>query len=112
MSSVLVVDDEAPMLRLMMRWVELTGHQAAAAASAEEALDVLAEQRPAVAVCDVRMPGHDGIWLADRIRQQFSGTAELYSYFASTAVILILVSVMPPNRPDHWLSGARHPDPG
>ena len=38
---------------------------------------------------------------------QFSGTAELYGYFASTAVILLLVSVMPPNRPDNWLSGAR-----
>jgi len=39
--------------------------------------------------------------------QQFSGTAELYGYFASTAVILVLVSLMPPNRPDNWLSGAR-----
>ena len=75
MSSVLVVDDEAAMLRLMKRWVELTGHRASAAASAEEALEVLAEQKPAVAVCDVRMPGHDGIWLADRIRQQFPETA-------------------------------------
>jgi len=44
--------------------------------------------------------------------QQFSGTAELYTYFASTAVILVLVSVMPPNRPDHWLRGARGADPG
>ena len=42
--------------------------------------------------------------------QQFSGTAALYSYFASTAVILLLVTLMPPNRPDNWLSGARHPD--
>jgi hypothetical protein len=36
---------------------------------------------------------------------QFEGTAELYTYFASTAVILILVSLMPPNRPDRWLGG-------
>jgi hypothetical protein len=39
--------------------------------------------------------------------QQFSGAAELYVYFASTAVILVLVSLMPPSRPDNWLSGAR-----
>ena len=38
---------------------------------------------------------------------QYSGTAELYTYFASTAVVLVLVSLMPPNRPDNWLSGAR-----
>ena len=36
---------------------------------------------------------------------QFSGTASLYTYFASTAIILILVSLMPPNRPDRWLGG-------
>ena len=36
---------------------------------------------------------------------QFSGTASLYMYFASTVVILILVSLMPPNRPDRWLGG-------
>jgi len=36
---------------------------------------------------------------------QFAGTASLYTYFASTAVILILVSLMPPNRSDRWLGG-------
>jgi hypothetical protein len=37
--------------------------------------------------------------------KQFSGTASLYTYFGSTAVILILVSLMPPNRSDRWLGG-------
>jgi hypothetical protein len=39
--------------------------------------------------------------------KQFAGTASLYTYFGSTVVILILVSLMPPNRPDRWLGG-RH----
>ena len=34
---------------------------------------------------------------------QFGGTASLYQYFGATAVILILVSLLPPNRPDSWL---------
>jgi hypothetical protein len=34
---------------------------------------------------------------------QFEGTASLYSYFGATVVILILVSLLPPNRPDSWL---------
>jgi len=34
---------------------------------------------------------------------EFAGTASLYQYFAATAVILILVSLLPPNRPDAWL---------
>ncbi len=36
---------------------------------------------------------------------QFAGTESLYMYFGATAVILILVSLMPPNRPDRWLGG-------
>lgn len=34
---------------------------------------------------------------------QFSGTASLYQYFGATVVILILVSLLPPNRGDRWL---------
>jgi hypothetical protein len=34
---------------------------------------------------------------------QFEGTASLYQYFGATVVILILVSLLPPNRPDRWL---------
>jgi hypothetical protein len=34
---------------------------------------------------------------------QFSGTASLYQYFGATVVILVLVSLLPPNRPDSWL---------
>jgi len=34
-----------------------------------------------------------------------AGSASLYTYFASTAVILLLVRLLPPNRPDRWLAG-------
>jgi len=37
--------------------------------------------------------------------KQYAGTASLYAYFGSTVVILILVSLMPPNRSDRWLGG-------
>lgn len=38
---------------------------------------------------------------------QFEGTASLYQYFGATVVILILVSMLPPNRPDRWLRSGR-----
>jgi hypothetical protein len=38
--------------------------------------------------------------------KQFAGTASLYAYFGATVVILILVSLMPPNRSDRWLGGS------
>jgi hypothetical protein len=37
---------------------------------------------------------------------QHEGTASLYTYFGSTAVILLIVRLLPPHRPDRWLAGA------
>lgn len=33
------------------------------------------------------------------------GTASLYTYFGVTAVVMVLVMLLPPNRPRAWLSG-------
>jgi len=33
-----------------------------------------------------------------------SGTASLYAYFGSTAIIFLLVLILPPNSPRNWLS--------
>ena len=35
------------------------------------------------------------------------GTASLYTYFASTAIIFLLVLRLPPNGPPDWLSARR-----
>jgi hypothetical protein len=34
-----------------------------------------------------------------------AGTASLYTYFGATAVVILLVLLLPPNRPRAWLSG-------
>ena len=74
-NSVLIVDDENGVRDLMARWLEAGGYAVTTAASAEEALGQFEAAPPAVALCDIRMPGHDGIWLAERIRQQYPETA-------------------------------------
>ena len=51
------------------------GHRVVMAANAEEALWHVRRAPPAVAVCDIRMPGHDGLWLAQRIRTDAPETA-------------------------------------
>lgn len=75
MTDVLIVDDENTVRDLMARWLESGGYSVVTASSAEEALDSLETATPAVALCDIRMPGHDGLWLADRIRQRYPETA-------------------------------------
>lgn len=74
--SVLIVDDENGVRDLMRRWLEAGGYAVTAAATAEEALGRLeSSDPPAVALCDIRMPGHDGLWLAERIRRRYPETA-------------------------------------
>jgi putative nucleotidyltransferase with HDIG domain len=73
--SVLVVDDENVVRDLMSRWLEAGGYSVASAAGADEALGLMQTRPPAVALCDIRMPGRDGLWLADRIRQNYPETA-------------------------------------
>lgn len=73
--SVLVVDDENSVRNIMARWLEAGGFQVTTAGSAEEALGCLHDSPTAVALCDIRMPGHDGVWLAERIRQEYPETA-------------------------------------
>ena len=36
------------------------------------------------------------------------GTASIFSYFGATAVTILLVLLLPPNRPRAWLSGGGH----
>jgi response regulator RpfG family c-di-GMP phosphodiesterase len=73
---VLIVDDEAPLRRLMQTWVETEGATTLEAGSAEQALDVLEAEGPtAVALCDVKLPGHDGLWLAGQLHQSYPETA-------------------------------------
>jgi putative two-component system response regulator len=74
-TTVLIVDDENNVRALMARWLESGGYTVITASSAEEALRRLETSAPAVALCDIRMPGHDGLWLAARIRQQYPETA-------------------------------------
>jgi hypothetical protein len=40
---------------------------------------------------------------------EFESVAELYTYFAATAVIFILILLMPPYRSQRWLSGTAPP---
>jgi cyclic di-GMP phosphodiesterase len=74
LTSVLVVDDELGVRDLMTRWLA-AGYDVTTACSADEALTRVHGDPPAVAVCDIRMPGHDGLWLARQIRDSSPETA-------------------------------------
>jgi len=72
---VLVVDDDDGVRRVLSRWAADMGYTVHAAEDADSALDMMREHQVDVALVDVRMPGHDGIWLIDQMRRLFPETA-------------------------------------
>lgn len=69
MGKILVIDDEE-IIRIRLRdLLALDGHQAFAAGSGTEGLELFARERPDIVVVDLRMPGMDGLEVLRNIKQ-------------------------------------------
>ena len=64
---VLIVDDDAALLRLMSLRLEKEGFQVLEASSGEQALAILAAQTADLVISDMRMGGMDGLALFDAV---------------------------------------------
>src|SRR5712671_3135398 len=69
--KVLVVDDDAQMLRSISDILRLGGYSAVVAGSGSEALEITRKMKegPAVALVDLKLPDMDGIELIGRLRE-------------------------------------------
>ena len=70
MSTILLVDDDPDILKLISLRLTAAGHSVKGADSAEKALAVLAASRPELVITDLKMGGMDGLTLFDEIRKQ------------------------------------------
>jgi DNA-binding NtrC family response regulator len=70
---ILVVDDDRSVRDLLRRGIEAMGHVVQDAADAHAALRVLEQREVALVLCDMSMPGNDGVWLVDQIAMRFPG---------------------------------------
>lgn len=66
---VLVADDDADILSLIVLRLERAGYEAVAARDGEEALRLALDRSPSLAVLDVMMPKVDGYEVTRRLRQ-------------------------------------------
>jgi PAS domain S-box-containing protein len=66
--DVLVVDDERAILELLERYFALRGHAVVGALSGEQALRLAMQASVDVVVCDLRMPGMDGVEVIRRLQ--------------------------------------------
>ena len=67
--SILVVDDEPSILRMISRVLIETGCHVLTAPTAEDALELVATAQPSVVIADIRLPGMSGVELTAEIKR-------------------------------------------
>src|SRR5208282_4632103 len=72
---VTVVDDEPAARDVLVRAARSWNYACQAAASAEQALELLETQPTPIVVTDLRMPGRGGIWLVREIHHRWPDMA-------------------------------------
>ena len=68
---ILLVDDDADLLRLLSLRMKTAGYAVSTAASGNEALSVLAMEHPSLVITDLKMDEMDGMALLDAIRRDY-----------------------------------------
>lgn len=74
MYSVLIIEDHERLREQLGYFYEQEGYKVTTASSGEDGLDKLAQEKFALVVSDVKMPGIDGFQLARRVREKYPDT--------------------------------------
>src|SRR5688500_3097470 len=77
--KVLIVDDEPPVRTLLARWLTAWGYAVREAATAQEALDIMAADPADIVLSDINMPEQDGLWLAEQVHARWPAAAIVMS---------------------------------
>jgi len=84
---VLLVDDQPDIVELLQELLSPCGAVVQTSGSAPEALELVRAWRPDVLVSDIAMPGEDGYWLIERVRDLPPGQGGLTPAVALTAYV-------------------------
>lgn len=71
MASVLIVDDEESVRRVLRRILERAGYKTFEAKNGREAIELYKAQKPDVTITDIIMPDVEGIETIRELRKQF-----------------------------------------
>ena len=71
MSRILIVDDEKSVRETLREMLEYEGYEVVEADSGLQALDLFSQQSFDVVLCDIKMPGMDGMELLEKILQNY-----------------------------------------
>jgi CheY-like chemotaxis protein len=88
MATILVVDDEQPVVDLLTDMLEDEGHTVVSAYNGRIALEMVAHQQPDLVISDVMMPFVDGIQLCRRLREEHD---------AKSLPVILMSAALPPD---------------
>ncbi len=69
MDTILVIDDEKPILSMFELFLGTYGYTVLTAENGEQGLDIFARERPPIVLTDIKMPGMDGLEVLKRIKE-------------------------------------------
>lgn len=68
--NILIVDDEPAVREVLVTWLQSAGYRCAETGDAQAALAYIEAHPVDVALLDLALPDHDGLWLAEQIRHR------------------------------------------
>lgn len=74
MATILVIDDDAAMRRLILRVLGARGHALLEAENGQKGLTLVENQRPDLIITDILMPGKEGIETIREVIGRWPGT--------------------------------------
>jgi two-component system, OmpR family, KDP operon response regulator KdpE len=72
-TTILVVDDEPQIRRVLRATLSSNGYEVIEAKSGQEAIEMVVTERPELILLDVNMPGMNGLEACNKIRMSFDG---------------------------------------
>lgn len=74
---ILIVDDEENVVHSIMRMLSMAGYETVGTVDADEAITILRKEKPAVLICDQRMPKIEGLELLQKARRVSPSTIRM-----------------------------------
>lgn len=71
MARILIVEDEAHILRILSLWLTRQGYEVLEADDGNKALEIIEREAVDAVISDMNLPGVDGLTLVRKIREEF-----------------------------------------
>lgn len=71
---ILIVDDDAAVRDVIAVLLREEGYECLEAINADQGLELARAEQPPLVISDMKMPGKDGLWLLDQIREELPDT--------------------------------------